>query len=154
MDACYSCAMNNQPVMALPSRERVYDDGLWRVAHNFRGSLPGWLVVVSRRHVTSLSDLTAEEAAALGPLLQQVSRAIEQTCDVPKAYVIFFAEHADFPHVHIHVVPRPPDPARRGPDVFAYMREPDERWMTPDAMDRISDDLRAALKSMREGTDL
>ena len=152
--ACYSCAMNQEPDAALPSRERVYDDGLWRVAHAISGSLSGWLVVVARRHVTSLSELTAAEAAALGPLLQRVSRALEQVLGVPKAYVIFFAEHADFPHVHIHVVPRPPDPDRRGSNVFAYMREPEDQWVTPAAMDQIADDLRAALVSMPEGTNL
>jgi hypothetical protein len=48
----------------------VYVGPGWRIAHAFGTSLPGWLVVVPRRHVIVLDELTAEEAADLGPPLR------------------------------------------------------------------------------------
>ena len=48
----------------------------WRVAHAFGTSLPGWLVMVPRRHVIALDELTVEEAADLGPLLRALTAAM------------------------------------------------------------------------------
>lgn len=74
MTDCYACRMNAKP--DLPLRERVYDDGRWRVAHAFNSTLAGWLVVLPRRHLRSLVELGPEEAAVLGPLLQRLSVAL------------------------------------------------------------------------------
>jgi diadenosine tetraphosphate (Ap4A) HIT family hydrolase len=42
-----------------------------------------------------------------------------------KVYVALFAESADCPHIHFHLIPRAPDhPVElRGPHVFALMKE-------------------------------
>jgi hypothetical protein len=89
---CYACQHNLQELSALPSRERVYDDGRWRVAHAFTSALLGWMVVVPRRHVVSMAQLTAGEATAVGPLLAGLSRGLERNLGARKAYVAFFAE--------------------------------------------------------------
>jgi len=101
---CHTCELNAK-VDDLPLRERVYLDDYWRVAHGW-SSLPGWLVVALRRHADALDELTAEEASALGPLLAAASGALRQTVECRKTYVMLFAEHPLYPHVHIHVVPR------------------------------------------------
>lgn len=72
---CFSCDQARRGA-TLPIRERIYDDGLWRVAHAFNNALPGWLVLLPLRHVTSIAELTADEAARLGPLIHQVSQAL------------------------------------------------------------------------------
>ena len=143
---CYSCRMNAEPPGALPPRERVYDDGLWRVAHSFNSALPGWMVVIPRRHVHSLSELTPDEAAALGPLLSGLSRALEAALGVPKAYVALFAEQEGFAHVHLHVVPRPEE--RRGPAVFDYLQRPRDEWTTPARMDEVAQRVRELLTTV------
>jgi hypothetical protein len=61
---CVSCASNTRA--DLPARERIYLGPRWRVAHPSGTSLPGWLVLVPRRHTVALDDLTADEAADLG----------------------------------------------------------------------------------------
>jgi diadenosine tetraphosphate (Ap4A) HIT family hydrolase len=144
---CYTCRQNNQPLAALPSRERVFDNGLWRVAHAFSSALPGWMIVVPRRHVLSLSELTDSEAAHLGPLLVGLSRALEEGLEARKAYVVFFAEAEGFAHVHIHVVPRSDSlPAEhRGPRVFQYLEGPQDQWVSPTTMDEIADRIRPVL---------
>src|SRR5215203_4288842 len=126
MTGCFSCAQNAVEPAALPPREAAYDDGLWRVAHSFNSGLPGWMVVIARRHVTSLSALTLAEAAALGPLLRALSAALESTLGAVKAYVIFLAEAEGFAHLHIHVIARGVDLAadRRGTAIFEYLKQP------------------------------
>jgi len=144
---CYACQHNLREPSALPSRERVYDDGRWRVAHAFTAALLGWMVVVPRRHVVSMAELTAGEATALGPLLTALSRGLERILGARKAYVAFFAEAEGFAHVHIHVVPRLADlpDDRRGPRVFGYLEQPTDQWVGEDDMDRVADRLRPFL---------
>jgi hypothetical protein len=69
---CLSCVQDARA--DLPPRERLHVGPRWRVAHAFGTSLPGWLVMLPRRHVTALDQLTAEEAADLGPLLRSLAR--------------------------------------------------------------------------------
>jgi hypothetical protein len=62
------------------------------VAHAIDVPVPGWFVVVSRRHVTSMGELTGKQGASLGPLLAATSWALERGFAVRKAYVGFFPE--------------------------------------------------------------
>jgi diadenosine tetraphosphate (Ap4A) HIT family hydrolase len=104
-------------------RERLAADDHWRVAHANGTALPGWLVLIPRRHVTAIADLTPEEAAGLGPWLVRLSGALRDVLGCTKTYVAQFAEAEGFSHVHFHVVPRMPDlaPDLRGPRVFALL---------------------------------
>jgi diadenosine tetraphosphate (Ap4A) HIT family hydrolase len=114
MTDCYACRQNAKTPGGLPPRERVFDDGNWRVVHAFGSAIPGWLVVVCRRHVTSMSRLTPPEADTLGPLLAALSTALETVFPARKAYVAFLAEAEGFEHLHVHVVPREEDMPRSG----------------------------------------
>jgi diadenosine tetraphosphate (Ap4A) HIT family hydrolase len=147
MTDCYTCRHNELPAATLPSRERVFDDGVWRVAHALSAALPGWMVVLPRRHVLSMAELNAEEAASLGPLLAALSRALERTRAARKAYVAFFAEAPGFEHLHVHVIPRGADlPAdRRGPQVFSYLSQPVEERVSSAEMDSLADRIRPLL---------
>ncbi|WP_462188900.1 MULTISPECIES: hypothetical protein [unclassified Frankia] len=62
VEGCFSC-LGNASLDGLPPRERILVDPGWRVTHTIRTALPGWLVVVARRHVTTMAELTAAEAA-------------------------------------------------------------------------------------------
>lgn len=117
--ACYSCDRNSE-FDRLPPRERVAADDLWRVAHRFDGDLPGWLVLLPRRHVTAIAELTDAEAASLGSWQVRLSRALTYVVGCSKTYIGQFGEAPGFEHVHFHVVPRPADlPAeQRGPRFF------------------------------------
>jgi diadenosine tetraphosphate (Ap4A) HIT family hydrolase len=147
VEDCYSCRVNGQPAAELPPRERVFDDGHWRVAHAFGSAMPGWMVVVAHRHVTSMGQLTGAEGAALGPLLVALSRALERILDVPKTYVAMFAEAEGFAHLHVHVVPRRADLHHqlRGPRIFHHLRQPADQVVPDDEMDRIADQVRPLL---------
>lgn len=79
-------------------------------------AVAGWLVIAPRRHVESLLDLTDDETAALGPLVQRCARALDSVTPTAKAYVASFNEALK--HVHVHVIARPPEFEPRGPRIF------------------------------------
>ncbi|MFF4244028.1 HIT family protein [Streptomyces sp. NPDC001822] len=143
---CYTCGMEAE-FEALPPRERVAHDRHWRVAHATGTSLPGWLVLLPRRHVTAVHDLTDAEAAGLGTWQVRLSRALRTVTDCAKTYVVQFADAEGFAHVHFHIVPRAGDlpPEYRGPGVFGLLRPPEEQRVTAGRADGIALALRAEL---------
>ena len=132
--------MNAVAPASLPPRECVLEVDFWRVAHAFGSALPGWMVIVPRRHIASLSELALDEAAALGPLVQRLSAALEFVTGALKCYIVFLAEAPGFQHVHIHVIPRLVDapPERIGIGAMEYLALPESEWISHDEMDRIS----------------
>jgi diadenosine tetraphosphate (Ap4A) HIT family hydrolase len=135
---CLSCVQNARA--DLPQRERLHIGLRWRVAHAFGTSLPGWLVVLPRRHVTALDQLTAEEAAELGPLLRGLTAALREVLGCTRTYVALFAEAEGFAHVHFHVMPRQPDldPALRGPRVFGLLGGDPASHVPAGVMDEVA----------------
>ncbi|MET9483346.1 HIT family protein [Streptomyces sp. NPDC006638] len=144
--ACYACDQEAQ-FDALPPRERVAFDQHWRAAHAFGTALPGWLVLLPRRHVTAVHDLTDAEAASLGTWQVKLSRALRAVTGCVKTYVAQFAEAEGFAHVHFHIVPRPADlpPEHRGPGVFRLLQLPKEQQVTADRADHLARSLRPHL---------
>lgn len=83
----------------------IYDDGLWLVSHHAGAYTdPGELIVKARRHCESLAELTAAEAAALGPVLRAAAGAVDRTIRPERVYVASFGERVR--HVHFYVLPR------------------------------------------------
>jgi histidine triad (HIT) family protein len=80
----------------------VYEDDDFLVSHQIGddGSKAlGVLHVQTRRHVASLGQLNAREAAGLGELLASVSRALESSTGAPWTYCFGFTEGPR--HVHL-----------------------------------------------------
>ncbi|HEX2322755.1 MAG TPA: HIT domain-containing protein [Streptosporangiaceae bacterium] len=119
---CYTCN-GNADIDRLPPWERIAVDEFWRVAHAFDSALPGWLVLLPRRHVTTIAELTDAEAASLGIWQVRLSRALHAVTGCAKTYIAQFAEAEGFAHVHFHIVARPADLAyeNRGPRVFGLL---------------------------------
>src|SRR5438067_10442513 len=108
----------------------IYSDRLWQLEHMIRPiAMAGWLILKPKRHVESIAALTKGEARTLGPLVTQISRALERATGAKKVYIGLFAEARSFAHIHIHLIPRPRRlPARlRGPLIFELMRTDQER---------------------------
>lgn len=114
--------------------------------HAFGTAVEGWLVLVLRRHVTAVADLTDDEAAELGFLIRDVSRALQRVLDCPKTYVAQFAEHPQHPHVHVHVIPRAGDLPRdrQGPRIFTELGA-DDHLVTEARMNDIAERVRQEL---------
>ncbi|MFF3667230.1 HIT family protein [Microtetraspora malaysiensis] len=115
-------------------------DDHWRVAHAINTGLLGWLVLVPRRHVTTIADLTDAEASTLGLWQVRLSRTLREITGCTKTYVVQFAELEGFNHVHFHVVPRMPDlPIElRGPRVFGFMGRTETDSVPADQMDGMA----------------
>jgi diadenosine tetraphosphate (Ap4A) HIT family hydrolase len=80
--------------------------------------VPGWIVLAPARHVEAPDALSAQEQRELGPLLARIAAALRAETPAEKVYVSLFAEV--LPHVHWHVVARPPGlpEDRRGARLF------------------------------------
>jgi diadenosine tetraphosphate (Ap4A) HIT family hydrolase len=89
----------------------LHDDGLWFVSHHTGPYTDaGELIVKTRRHCESLSELTHEEAAALGPVLRSAIRALERVVVAERIYAVSFNERLR--HVHFLLLPRTRDMPR------------------------------------------
>lgn len=121
-DECAFCANNEKQIAELPSRERAYVGEHWRVIVN-ASALPGWLLVILRRHIETLAELDAEEAAELGGILAEGTRVLGTTVGAVKSYAMLLAEGAK--HAHFSLVPRMADiPERfKGAKVQGYNQE-------------------------------
>jgi diadenosine tetraphosphate (Ap4A) HIT family hydrolase len=133
-----------------PLWDRIVRTEHWDVVHAFGTSLEGWLVLVVRRHITAVADLTDAEAAELGPLIKRVSAAVQDVVDCDKTYVVQFAEAAQHPHVHVHVIPRSRDlpDEHQGPRVFSLLGVPDDQAVPEARMDEIAAQIAARLGSI------
>jgi histidine triad (HIT) family protein len=101
----------------------VFEDDRFYVVHPLDAGEPtylGSLVTVTKRHVPSFAELTADEAQALGLLLARLSRGLKAATGAGHAYVYFFGEGVR--HLHVFTVARYDDM----PDVYARLEV--ERW--------------------------
>jgi diadenosine tetraphosphate (Ap4A) HIT family hydrolase len=138
---CLTCALlARRDAGQAPLWDCIHRADSWDLVHSYNTSLPGWLVLVARRHVEAIDELTDEEAAELGVLLRQTSAALREVVGCTKTYVCQFAEQAEHPHVHFHVIPRLADqPAeRRGPRVFGYLGVPEAERVSEAQMNAIA----------------
>jgi len=135
---CVSCRQNSLEA-TLPLRERLWCEGAWRVTHGW-STLPGWLCVIARRHITSLAELTDDEAADLGRLLRRLSAALEAEVGCERTYAMLFAELPGHRHVHLHVVPRMPwfGEDDVGPKVFRHLAAPEAEWVPVEERERLA----------------
>jgi diadenosine tetraphosphate (Ap4A) HIT family hydrolase len=142
---CFCC--DQQAAVSLPPREDVVHTDHWRVAHAFNSTLPGWLVILPTRHVTSFTELSPEAAGELGGLVRRLGIALEGVTGCLKTYLMQFSEAEGFAHLHLHLVPRQPDQPEdaRGSRVFTYLSDDVARWLPEAQRDAIALRVRAAV---------
>jgi diadenosine tetraphosphate (Ap4A) HIT family hydrolase len=131
-----------------PLWDNIYRTSYWDLVHSYNTALPGWLVLVARRHMGTIAELTPDEAAELGRLLPVVSQALQKVVGCQKTYVVQFAEHPEHPHVHFHVIPITADltAEKRGPGVFSYLGAPEEERVSEMTMNEIAARVRDFLR--------
>ncbi|MGW5361750.1 HIT family protein [Actinopolymorpha pittospori] len=142
---CYTCDREAE-FDQLPPRERIAYDEHWRVVHATGSGLLGWLVLVPRRHVMELAELTDAEAAGLGAWQVRLARVLAVELDAPKTYVAEFGEAPGY-HLHFHVAPRPRglDQSLRGPGIFGLLGRGDDEQVGAAARDELAKRLAARL---------
>jgi len=140
--ACRTCELiDRRDAGEAPAWDCILRSSQWDVVHAYGTSIEGWMVLVVRRHITAVAELTDEEARDMGPLIKRVSRALQDVVGCAKTYVAQFAEHPLHPHVHVHVIPSSPDQADelRGPGVFNALGVPEDQCVREDRMNEIAD---------------
>jgi diadenosine tetraphosphate (Ap4A) HIT family hydrolase len=141
MKICKTCELiARRDAGIAPLWDCIYRTQFWDVAHSYNTALPGWLVLVVRRHIEAIDELTDEEAEELGILLQRTSLALKEITGCIKTYVMQFAEMAEHPHVHFHVVPRMADQPedRRSTKIFGYLGVSEEALVSEELMNDIA----------------
>lgn len=143
--SCYSCSIES--LTDRPPREDVLHTDHWNVAVAFNSTLPGWLVLVPRTHITAFTQLTPAAADELGGLIRRLSIALETVTGCVKTYLMQFSEQEGFSHLHVHLVPRMPDHAAEaiGARVFAFLSDDEQKWIPEPERDAIALAVRAAL---------
>ena len=108
--------------------------------------MEGWLVLVARRHIGSLAEMSLGEAAELGPLIQRALAALRQVTKCEKTYLMQFAEDPDHPRVHIHVVRRRADhpDSALGANVFELLSDDPTLTVPEDRMNQLAEQIRRA----------
>lgn len=148
MGSCKTCELlAARDAGTAPPWDCIHRARFWDVVHSYNTALPGWLVLVTRRHIEAIDALTDDEAVELGLLIRRVSLALKEVTGCVKTYVIQFAEAAEHPHVHFHVVPRMVDmpEERRSLHVFGYLGVPEEERVSEETMNAIADQVRLNL---------
>lgn len=85
---------------------RLHETTHWLVEHCVGPLGLGTLIVKPRRHVTSVADLTDDEARELGPLLRTASVVAGELVPAEQVYNCLWS-HAGGVPVHIHYVVQP-----------------------------------------------
>ena len=74
MTTCRTCELTDRrDAGEAPPWDDIVSTSGWDVAHAFGTDVEGWVVLVARRHIETVADLTDAEAAQLGPLIKHVS---------------------------------------------------------------------------------
>ena len=148
VSACRTCELlARRDDGAAPLWDCIQRTERWDVVHATGTSIEGWIVLVVRRHITAVAEMTDAEAAELGPLVKAVSAALHEVVGCVKTYVVQFAEHELHPHVHVHVIPRRADQPDdlQGPRVFTALGVPDDQCVPEARMNAIAAAMRERL---------
>ena len=123
----------------------------WQVEHAYPSKLLWWLVIVLRRHAVALHDLSHEEFAEFGVILERTVRVLHEAVGPAKEYVACYAEQQGFEHIHFHVVPRAANLPEelRGAGSFDLLRVAQSGAVDPEAVRAFCESLQ---KRMRTST--
>jgi len=145
---CHTCELIAQrDAGKAPPWDAILRTEYWDIVHAYNTSLPGWLVLVLRRHITAVAEMTETEAGELGNLIRRVSLALQKVTGCTKTYVVQFAEQAEHPHVHFHIIPRMADQpeAYRSTRIFNRLGVPPAERVTEETMNEIALSIRREL---------
>jgi diadenosine tetraphosphate (Ap4A) HIT family hydrolase len=150
MDRCFTCELTSRrDAGTAPLWDCIYRTQYWDVAHCYNTALRGWLVLVARRHIAAIDEMTEAEAIEFGMLMRQVSAILKQLTGCIKTYIIQFAEASGHSHVHFHVVPRMDDLPEDhwGPNIFKYLGVPDNERVSEAVMNHFASEVQRLLES-------
>jgi diadenosine tetraphosphate (Ap4A) HIT family hydrolase len=98
---CAICASLSGPSPASP----LFENELWHVRPaSAPAGVPGWMMMISQRHVAGPAHFNDREAGSFGPSLRHFQSLLERVTGALRIYTAAMGESA--PHFHAHMVPR------------------------------------------------
>ena len=98
-----SCGMCTR--LATSTDEPVFENELWHVRPiDAPSGVPGWTMLVARRHVPGPAHFDAREVASFGPTWCHLQRVLLEVTGALRIYTAAMGESS--PHFHGHLVPR------------------------------------------------
>jgi diadenosine tetraphosphate (Ap4A) HIT family hydrolase len=83
----------------------VFENDLWHVRPlDAPSGVPGWMIMVARRHVPGPAHFNAREIASFGPTWCHLQRVLLEVTGALRIYSAAMGESS--PHFHGHLVPR------------------------------------------------
>lgn len=126
------------------SKDRI----LWEDNYWIGGALldvPGWVMVMTKRHVEGIWALSDEEAVRFGPMMRDIAGALKDITGAERIHYAAMGEVA--PHYHNAILPRLPGGKPVWDSMAMVARAQEDA--NPDASRTIEDMLRERLGSFR-----
>ncbi|MEX0650305.1 MAG: HIT family protein [Candidatus Andersenbacteria bacterium] len=119
---CLSCQALKGEISLTPGPV-IYEGTYWKVEHVNSSAIPGWLVIVLKRHAEALHELSTKELSELAIMQGATAKALHEELQSQKEYSVLFAEKGGCNHIHFHIVAIPEDlPAdKRGANIFSLL---------------------------------
>ncbi|HVY30238.1 MAG TPA: hypothetical protein VHB79_26960 [Polyangiaceae bacterium] len=85
--------------------EPVFENELWHIRPiDAPAGVPGWMMMVARRHVPGPAQFSPREAASFGPTWCHLQRVLLEVTGALRIYTAALGESS--PHFHGHLIPR------------------------------------------------
>ncbi len=83
----------------------LFENELWQLrASDAPTPVPGWVMLLTRRHVAGPAQFNEREAQSFGPTLAHLQRVLLEVSGALRIYMAAMGESS--PHFHAHFVPR------------------------------------------------
>jgi len=122
----------------------VFEDESSLAFLDHRPVFPGHVLLMPRPHYETLADLPAEMLQPFFGDAQLIARAVEQAMGAEGTFVAMNNRVSQsVPHLHVHIVPRRRKDGLRG---FFWPRQ---KYESPEAMERVREMIRQAVRQLR-----
>jgi len=89
--------------LCFPKNENIiYQNDFFRVI--LVDDIPGYVRVITNKHIKEFSDLSDEEATRLMLAVKKIEKAIIKTLNPDKVNIAMLGNMV--PHLHVHIIPR------------------------------------------------
>jgi diadenosine tetraphosphate (Ap4A) HIT family hydrolase len=129
---CWTCKSNSGEKRISPG-PTIFEGNYWLVEHAYPVNVIGWIVIVLKRHVEALHELTVEEFGELAQIQAKLIPFLHEELRCEKEYVSCYAEMEHFRHIHFHVFAKPPSlpDELKGGGSFALLKVTPEEAVPP-----------------------
>lgn len=140
---CYSCKSISGEKRISPGKT-IYEGKYWLVEHAYPSKLKGWLVIVTKRHVETLHELTKEEFVELGEICGKTTKILHKTFNCEKEYSMCLAEAEHFNHIHFHIIQKPYDLPNelKGAKIFEMIKVEEKDAISREDIKKLCEDLK------------